>query len=141
MHFLASRARTSFDNLKKRYSKKKNDFKKAQRSGTSREAVQKAETELKSLIFMAWLDSFIQLRDTKSNFQEVAKETSQQDLSTPQIDDEEEGVSDDQEDDFIENKSRNEANIQSALENSGQSSSVDSKSVSCNKKRKKTPRK
>ena len=39
----------------------------AQRSGTSWDATEKAENEIKRRRFLAWLDSFLQARETKSN--------------------------------------------------------------------------
>lgn len=39
----------------------------AQRSGTSWDAIEKAENEIKRRRFLAWLDSFLQARETKSN--------------------------------------------------------------------------
>ena len=74
MFFVASRAKLAFENLKKSYSKKKNDFKKAQRSGTSRDAGEKVENEMKRFRFLAWLDSFLQARKTKSNITIVEEE-------------------------------------------------------------------
>ena len=54
--------------MKKLFSKKKNELKKANKSGNSREAVEKAEQGFKALTFLSWLDKHLQLRETKSNF-------------------------------------------------------------------------
>ena len=53
--------------MKKRYLKKKNEHKKSQRSGTSRDAIEKAERDFQPYIFLKWLDDFTRLRETKSN--------------------------------------------------------------------------
>lgn len=53
--------------MKKLYSKKKNELKKVNRSGNSREAVEKAEQEFKALAFLSWIEKHLQLRDTKNN--------------------------------------------------------------------------
>ena len=68
------------ENLKKCYSKEKNDFKEVQRSGNSRDAVEKAENEIKHFIILAWLDSFLQALQTKSNITIVKEE----DIEEPQ---------------------------------------------------------
>ena len=39
----------------------------AQRSGTSWDPIEKAENEIKRRRFLAWLDSFLQARETKWN--------------------------------------------------------------------------
>ena len=54
--------------MKNLFSKKKNELKKANKSGNSREAVEKAEQGFKALKFFSWFDNHLQLRDTKSNF-------------------------------------------------------------------------
>ena len=66
--FLAARAKTSFENLKKNYTKKRSNFRNSQRSGTSRDAVDSAEQELKKMSFLVWLDDFIRPRSSKSSF-------------------------------------------------------------------------
>ena len=66
--FLATRAKTSFDNFKKNYTKKRSNFRNSKKSGTSREAVEKAEREFNQLSFMVWLDDFIRPRNSKSSF-------------------------------------------------------------------------
>ena len=49
------------------YSKKKMDLKKVQRSGKSRSVVEKAENEMHRLSFLTWLDTYLQVRETKTN--------------------------------------------------------------------------
>ena len=53
--------------MKKRFSKRRNDFKKAQRSGTSTAAVRSAKNNVDEFNFMIWLIQFIKPRSTKSN--------------------------------------------------------------------------
>lgn len=53
-------------NLKKRYLKKKSNVRNSKRSGTSAEAVEKAEKEFRPYQFLTWLDPFIQLRESRS---------------------------------------------------------------------------
>ena len=65
---LVDQAKAVFQNLKKLFSKKKNELKKANKSGNSRETVGKAEQGFKALTILSWLDNHLQLRDTKSNF-------------------------------------------------------------------------
>ena len=55
-----------FTNLKKRYLKKRNELKLSKKSGTSAEAVLKAEKTFKPYQFLVWLDDFIQLRKGKT---------------------------------------------------------------------------
>ena len=66
--FSAARAKTSFENLKKNYTKKRSNFRNSKKSGTSRDAVEKAEREFNQLSFMVWLDEFIRPRNSKSSF-------------------------------------------------------------------------
>ena len=64
---IGEKAKAFYENLKKKYSKKKNDYKKCNRSGASVKDVEKAERALASYQFMAWLDKFTKLRDCKTN--------------------------------------------------------------------------
>ena len=50
--FLCYRVKSSFKNLKKNYTKKRSNLKNSKRSGTSREAVEKAESELLQWSFL-----------------------------------------------------------------------------------------
>ena len=74
--FTVARAKSAFENLKKRYFKKRCEFKKSQKSGTSWEEVEKAEAELRQFSFLTWLCRFIRLRETKSNVDEVNSQNS-----------------------------------------------------------------
>ena len=56
-----------FDNLKKRYSRIRNQYKKSRRSGAGRADVQKNEDHLNQYSFLFWLNPFIKLRKTKNN--------------------------------------------------------------------------
>ena len=69
-------------NLKKRYLKKKSNVRNSKRSGTSAEAVEKAEKEFRPYQFLTWLDPFIQLRESRST---VTKSVESQ-LSDNEID-------------------------------------------------------
>lgn len=57
----------SFDNLKKRYRKKKNQLKKNSGSGAGSDDVNKAKQALKPYEFLSWIDSFVQMRPGRSN--------------------------------------------------------------------------
>eukprot|EP00794_Sanderia_malayensis_P006727 gene6727-7485_t len=61
------RTKQLFENLKKRFSKRRLDLKKSERSGTSASAVQKAKENMKEYSFLAWLIPYIKLRATKTN--------------------------------------------------------------------------
>ena len=61
--------------MKKLFSKKNNELRKANKSGNSKEAVEKAEQGFKALAFLSWLDKHLQLRDTKSSFLKLPVET------------------------------------------------------------------
>ncbi|XP_065068514.1 uncharacterized protein LOC135693858 [Rhopilema esculentum] len=60
-------AKKLFDNLKKRYSKKRNEMRKVERSGTSTSAVAVAKEKLDQYKFLVWLQPFIQARSSKTN--------------------------------------------------------------------------
>ena len=62
------RAKTSFENLEKNYTKKRSNLRNAKRSGSSRESVEKAENEIRQLKFFTWIDQFIQPRSSRSSF-------------------------------------------------------------------------
>ena len=64
---LGTKAQVLFANLKKRYLKKRNELKLSKKSGTSAEAVLKAEKNFKPYQFLVWLDEFLQLRKGKTN--------------------------------------------------------------------------
>ena len=58
--------------MKKLFSKRKNELKKAYRPENLREAVEKAEQGFKGLAFLSWLDKHLQLTDTKSSFPKLS---------------------------------------------------------------------
>jgi hypothetical protein len=61
--YLLGDAKNAFNNLKKRYSKKRNDVKRAKRSGAGLADVQKFEKSFEVYSFLGWLNHFLQLRD------------------------------------------------------------------------------
>ena len=57
-----------FENLKKRFSKRKNALKRLKRSGAGRnDGVQKAEEELRKYAFLEWTNPYVATRDSISN--------------------------------------------------------------------------
>lgn len=60
-------AKRRFENLKKRYSKKKKAFKMATRSGAGGREANVAEAEMKNYDFLSWLSPYLRLRDTENN--------------------------------------------------------------------------
>ena len=55
-------------NVKKEYSKKKNNLRRAKRSGFGLADIQKFEKQLENYSFLGWLNNFLKLRnDTRSN--------------------------------------------------------------------------
>ena len=61
-------SKCAFQNLKKSYSKKRNNLKKAKRSGAGLKDIQKYEKQLEECAFLGWLNNFVSLRDdTKNN--------------------------------------------------------------------------
>ena len=71
---LGGRAKAAFENLKKNYTKKRSNLEKSKTSGTSKEAVEKTENELKPFKFLTWLENFAIPRNTKSQFDQNDKE-------------------------------------------------------------------
>ena len=66
-HDLGDRAKTLFENLKKRYSKKRSALKKANQSGTSAAVVEKAKIAYDLYNFLMWLEEHIVGRSTMTN--------------------------------------------------------------------------
>ena len=64
IHISGERAKRLFANLKKRLNKRRNDLRRAERSGTPNSAVSLAEARLVPYQFLAWLQPFIQTRTT-----------------------------------------------------------------------------
>ena len=57
-----------FENLKKRFSKRKNAIKILKRFGAGRnDRVQKAEEELRKYAFLEWINPYVAARDCRSN--------------------------------------------------------------------------
>ena len=70
LFFLGKHAKTIFENIKKRYLKRRNALKKADKSGTSSAVVDKAKRELGVYAFLFWLENFVKPRKTKDNIEE-----------------------------------------------------------------------
>ncbi|XP_046856117.1 uncharacterized protein LOC124449219, partial [Xenia sp. Carnegie-2017] len=64
---IGERAKKLFENLKKRFSKQRNNFKKVTKSGTSLSAVVSSKTKLKDYNFLQWLVPYIKSGATKTN--------------------------------------------------------------------------
>lgn len=75
-HFIGGQAKTLFENLRKRYNKKKNDLKKSRRSGAGTTDIEKVERALAPYKFLSWLDNFTYTRESKTNLDLSAKEDS-----------------------------------------------------------------
>ena len=63
-----------FENLKKRFSKKKSAYKKASRSGVGIDATNVVEKEFRKYDFLSWLNPFLRLKNTKSNLSTISDE-------------------------------------------------------------------
>ena len=65
-------AKRRFDNLKKRFSKKKAKYKKAIRSSSGSREAKQAETELKKYDFLSWLAPYLRFKEnTVSNLPNI----------------------------------------------------------------------
>ena len=60
-------AKNCFENIKKRYLKRRNELKKWDKSGTSSAVVDKARRDLDVYSFLFWIDYFLKPRKTKCN--------------------------------------------------------------------------
>ena len=60
-------AKRRFDNLKKRFSKKKAKYKKATRSGSGSCEAKQAKTELKNYDFLSWLAQYLRFKQNTVN--------------------------------------------------------------------------
>lgn len=65
-----------FDNLKKRYSKRRQAVLKASKSGSGKSDVVIVQDQLKDYEFLAWINPFIKTRRSKSNFEIMEVSTS-----------------------------------------------------------------
>ena len=71
-------AKTAFTNLKKRYSKKKNDLKRKKRSGKGKSDVSKFENALNQYKFLFWIDPYLKnKKETRSNLKAAVSESDQ----------------------------------------------------------------
>ena len=84
-HLPVARAKTALENLKKNYTKNRSNLKNPETSGTSTEAVEKAENELNPFKLFTWLDHFVIPRNSKSQFDQNDKEEHSQPVG--QLDD------------------------------------------------------
>ena len=66
--YLSDTAQKLFENLKKRYSKRRQAVLKASKSGSGRSDVAIVNDQLKDYEFLAWINPFIKTRRSKSNF-------------------------------------------------------------------------
>lgn len=105
-YFIATRAKSAFENLKKNYTKKRSNVRNSKRSGTSREAVEKAENELRQWSFLTWLDDFVQPRVSKSSFDVDTQSYSQQ-----TVDEHHNTFENDEENDFMGHDESNDVEI------------------------------
>ena len=89
------------------------------KSGTSREAVEKAENEFKQLKFLTWLDEFVQPRPSRSSFDDTSEngETQNNNLLDPTDNHDNDDVydKDDSPNEAIENAD-DEGEIENSLE-------------------------
>ena len=60
-------ARVYWENLRKRYNKKRNELKKADKSGTSFFEKEKARKAFQPYAFLQWIDRFIGTRSSRNN--------------------------------------------------------------------------
>ena len=102
----ASRAKSALENLKKNYTKKPSKLRNSEKSGTSREAVEKAGSELRQWSFFTWLDNFVQPRSSRSSFYVDYSQQSQQ--SQQPVEENNNFLDDEEEDDFIEDDENDE---------------------------------
>ena len=71
-------AKTAFTNLKKRYSKKKNDLKRKKRTGKGKSDVSKFENALNQYKFLFWIDPYLKnKKETRSNLKAAVSESDQ----------------------------------------------------------------
>ena len=73
--------------LKKRYLKKRNELKASKQSGTSAEAVTKAERNFKPYVFMAWLEQYLQMREGRTNIAAATREDDNEMITQRQVKD------------------------------------------------------
>ena len=79
LYLIGLKAQTLFTTLKKKYARKKKELKASDRSGTSTEAVAKAQKAFQPYEFLNWLDGFMQTRQGRSNLP-VKSQSTEEDL-------------------------------------------------------------
>ena len=98
----STKCKLHFDNMKKRYVKKRNDVRKADKTGTSLAEKEKAENAFIPYKFLQWMDPFIATRSSKTNIPSLRQSPSA--VITPQPNEDEDDPismnSDDNEDEF-----------------------------------------
>ena len=105
-YVIASRAKSAFENLKKNYTKKRSNLRNSKKSGTSREAVAQAESELRQWSFLTWLDALVQPRASRSSFHLDYSQQSQQ--SQQPIEENNNFSDNEEEDNFMEDYENDE---------------------------------
>ena len=105
-YVIASRAKSPFENLKKSYTKKRSNLRNSKKSGTSREAVEKAKSELRQWSFLTWLEDFVQKRASRSSFHVDYSQQSQQ--SQQPTEENNNFLDNEEEDDFMEDDENDE---------------------------------
>jgi len=97
-----------FENLRKRYSKKRALWKKPPKSGSGSndEAIKRVEKLRKAYAFLAWLEPYIALRSTKTNLSEEMEEV--EETQQDEKDDDEEDENEDGDDESTGDGDENE---------------------------------
>ena len=94
-YFIGSKAQYLFLNLKKKYLRKRKELKDSNKSGTSADAVTKAEKAFRPYAFLSWLDEFIQVREGRSNLPLRKSNTSSAEDGEEELEKKEENADDD----------------------------------------------
>ena len=76
MFLISETAEKAFDNLKKKYSRKRLNYQTAMRSGAGTNDVKEAQKELLEYAFLSWLDQYIRPRKSKSNIDQASSHSS-----------------------------------------------------------------
>ena len=83
-----------FLNLKKTYLRKRKELKDSNKSGTSADAVTKAEKAFRPYAFLSWLDEFTQVRQERSNLPSRKSNTPSADDGEEELEKKEENADD-----------------------------------------------
>ena len=88
------RGKKMFENLRKRYTRRRNAAKKGP-SGTDAASVKEANEKMKDVMFLSWLEPYIKTRATKTNLKALVKEAANEFSSEEEegSDDSDDGVS------------------------------------------------